>query len=89
LSDVPFDLKKAEKFTEFNDTLEQAKIAKIADCVNKFALDQLSLFLPNSSQLTDPFLAYFSNADYNPTHAKGIIQNMPQLSLLKPSPNVV
>jgi hypothetical protein len=48
-SDVPFNLKRAEKFPEFNDTLEQAKIAKIFDCVNKFALDQLQLFLPNSS----------------------------------------
>lgn len=38
-SDVPFALKRADKFTEKNDTLEQEKIARIFDCVNKFALD--------------------------------------------------
>jgi hypothetical protein len=88
-SDVPFDLQRARKFTEYNDTLEQEKIAKIFDCVNKFALDQLKLFIPNSKELTDPYLAYFSNAAYDAPHRIGPVQNLQQMSLSKPSPYVV
>jgi hypothetical protein len=58
---VPFTLLRAAKFPEYNDILEQEKIAKVFDCVNRFALDDLKFFLPQSANpRNDPFLAYFT-----------------------------